>query len=267
MVDRERWQITRGGHVTTVRPFPISIDFSANEALAHSPEVLAAMEKWRKRLRLGNMLLGAGIERLDYTKGIPDRLRAFDIFLELHPEWHRKFVFVQIAAPSRTHIPQYQAIEDEIEKLVEQINWRWGRNGWQPIILIEQHHGSVDMTALHRLSHFFMVNSLHDGMNLVAKEFAASRVDNDGVLILSRFTGAYRELDTALGVNPFAAHETADAIHRALTMEPAEREDRMRRMREKVAYNNVYRWAGKILSHLMNLNIPDLSVNDDAALD
>lgn len=267
MVDRERWQVTRGGHVTTVRPFPISIDFAADEARASSPEVEAAMEKWRRRLRLGDKLMGAGIERLDYTKGIPDRLRALDILLEQHEEWRGRFVFVQVAAPSRTHIPEYQAVEDEIEGLVERINWRWSRNGWQPILFFKQHFGSVDMTALHRLSRFFIVNSLHDGMNLVAKEFVASRVDNDGVLILSRFTGAFRELDTALGVNPFAAHETAGAIHQALTMEPAEREDRMRRMREKVAYNNVYRWAGKILSHLMNLNIPDLSVNDDSALD
>ena len=267
MVDRERWQISRGGHVTTVRPFPISIDFEADEALAKSPEVEAAMEKWRRRLRLGDRLLGAGIERLDYTKGIPDRLRALDFFLERHPEWHGRFVFVQVAAPSRTHLSEYQAVEDEIEGLVERVNWRWSRNNWQPILFFKQHFGTVDMIALHRLSRFLIVNSLHDGMNLVAKEYAASRFDNDGVLILSRFTGAYRELDSALGVNPFAAHETAEAIHKALTMEPVEREERMRRMRERVAYHNVYRWAGKILSHLMNLNIPDLSSSDDSSLD
>ena len=267
MVDRERWQITRGGHVTTVRPFPISIDFAADEALAASPDVEAAMEKWRKRLRLGDRLLGAGIERLDYTKGIPDRLRALDSFIEAHPEWHGRFVFAQVAAPSRSHLPEYQAVEDEIEGLVERINWRWGRMGWQPVVFLKQHFGPVDMIALHRLTRFFVVNSLHDGMNLVAKEFVASRIDNDGVLILSRFTGAFRELDDALGVNPFAVHETAEAIHQALIMEPAERERRMMRMREKIAYNNVYRWAGKILSHLMHLDIPDLSTNDDASLD
>jgi trehalose 6-phosphate synthase len=267
MVDRERWQVTRGGHVTTVRPFPISIDASANEALATGPEVKAAMDQWRKKLRLEGRLLGVGIERLDYTKGIPDRLRAIDMFLENHEEWRGKFQFVQVAAPSRTHIPAYQAIEDEIEKLVEEVNWRWSRNGWQPVVLMKRHFNQIDMTALHRLSHFFIVNSLHDGMNLVAKEFVTSRVDNDGVLILSRFTGAFRELDSAIGVNPFGAHETAEAILQALTMEPEERGERMRRMRDQVAYNNVYRWAGKILSHLMNLNIPDLGVSDDASLD
>lgn len=267
IVDRERWQITRGGHVTTVRPFPISIDFSANEALASSPEVASAMEKWRRRLRLGDRLLGAGIERLDYTKGIPDRIRALDLFLEKHEEWHGRFIFVQVAAPSRTHIPEYQAVEAEIEGLVERINWRWSRDGWQPIHFLKQHFGAVDMTALHRLSRFFIVNSLHDGMNLVAKEFVASRADNDGVLILSRFTGAFAELDSALGVNPFAAHETAAAIHQALTMDQPERETRMHRMREKVAYDNVYRWAGKILTQLMELDTTDSSVNDGPPLD
>jgi len=267
MVDRERWQVTRGGHVTTVRPFPISIDYAANEALAASDDVAAAMEKWRHRLRLGDRLLGAGIERLDYTKGIPERFRALEMFFEQHPEWLGRFIFVQVAAPSRSHLPEYQAVEDEIEGLVERINWRWGTDTWQPIVFLKQQFSLVDMTALHCLCRFFIVNSLHDGMNLVAKEFVSSRKDEDGVLILSRFTGAFRELDTSLGINPFAIHEAAEAMHQALTMEPAERERRMKRMRDKVAYNNVYRWAGKILSHLMHLDIPDLATSDDASLD
>ncbi len=267
MVDRERWQVSRGGHITSVRPFPISIDFAADEALAVSPEVEEAMEKWKRRLRLGDRLLGVGIERLDYTKGIPERLRALDVFIEQHPEWRDQFTLVQIAAPSRSHLPEYRAVEDEIEGLVEHLNWRWGRMGWQPVVFLKQQHGKVDMTALHRLSRFFMVNSLHDGMNLVAKEFLASRVDEDGVLILSKFTGAYRELDESLGVNPFAIHETANAIHQALTMKRGERRRRMRRLREKVAYNNVYRWAGNILSELMNFELPDAGLNDDSPLD
>ncbi|WP_395740976.1 trehalose-6-phosphate synthase [Prosthecobacter sp.] len=262
MVDREGWQVTRGGHVTNVRPFPISIDFEANEALATSPAVDTAMEKWCRKLRLGDRLLGVGIERLDYTKGIPERLRALDFFIESHPEWRGKFSFVQIAAPSRSHLPEYQAVEDEIDKLVEKVNWRWGRTDWQPVTLIKKQHGSVDMVALHRLARFFIVNSLHDGMNLVAKEFAASRVDDDGVLILSKFTGASRELDTALGVNPFSIHDTAHAMHQALTMEPEERQRRMKSMREKVSDNNVYRWAGNILSHLMKLDISEATVNE-----
>ncbi len=264
MVDREGWHVMRGGHVTSVRPFPISIDFVTNEALAMAPEVEAAMERWRRRLRLGDRLLGVGIERLDYTKGIPERLRALDFFIETHPEWRGKFSFVQVCAPSRSHLPEYQAVEDEIEKLVEHVNWRWGRMGWQPVLFLKQQHGPVEMTALHRLSRFFVVNSLHDGMNLVAKEFVASRTDNDGVLILSKFTGASRELDAALGVNPFAIHDTAEAIRHALTMEPEERQRRMKSMREKVAASNVYRWAANILSHLMKLDMPETAVNDDS---
>lgn len=257
MIDREGCQITRGGHVTSVRSFPISIDFEAAATLSTGAEVEAAMEKWRRRLRLGDRLLGVGIERLDYTKGIPERLRALDCFIETHPEWRGRFTFVQIAAPSRSHLPEYQAVEDEIEGLVDHLNWRWGRRGWLPVVFLKQQHGPVDMSALHRLCRFFIVNSLHDGMNLVAKEFAASRVDNDGVLILSRFTGAFRELDTSLGVNPYAVHETANAIHQALTMPPEERMHRMKGMRQKVAYNNVYRWAGSILSQLLKLDIPE----------
>ena len=262
MVDREGWHITRGGHVTSVRPFPISIDFVANEELATSAAVEDAMEKWRRKLRLGDRVLGVGIERLDYTKGIPERLRALDFFIETHPEWHGRFTFVQIAAPSRSHLLEYQAVEDEIEKLVEHLNWRWGRQGWQPVLFLKKQHGPVDMVALHRLCRFFIVNSLHDGMNLVAKEFAASRTDNDGVLILSKFTGASRELDSAIGVNPFSIHDTAQAIHQALTMEPEERQRRMKGMREKVAAHNVYRWAGNILSHLMKLDMTETLMNE-----
>ncbi|MBE2282409.1 MAG: trehalose-6-phosphate synthase [Prosthecobacter sp.] len=267
MVDREGWRVSRGGHITSVRPFPISIDFMANETLASSAEVDAAMGKWRKRLRLGDRLLGVGIERLDYTKGIPDRLRALDYFIERHPEWHGKFTFVQIAAPSRTHLPEYQAVDDEIEALIEQLNWRWGREGWQPVLFLKQQHGTVDMMALHRLCRFFIVNSLHDGMNLVAKEFVASRTDDDGVLILSKFTGASRELDAALAIHPFSIHETMAAIHQALVMDAEERARCMKSMREKVARNNVYRWAGSILSQLMNVDAVETAVNDDAALD
>lgn len=267
MVDRERWQITRGGHVTTVRPFPISMDFAAVEALAAGPKVAEAMEKWRRRLRLSDRLLGAGIERLDYTKGIPDRLRALQLLLDSHPELAGQLLFFQVAAPSRRHLPEYQAVEDEIDALVEQINWKWGRPDWQPVVFLKEHLGAVDMAAIQRLSRFFIVNSLHDGMNLVAKEFVASRIDEDGVLILSRFTGAYRELPESLGVNPFATHEIAEAMHQALTMEPAERSRRMKRMREVVSYNNIFRWAGKILSHLMHLEIPEFAAPDDSPLD
>jgi trehalose-6-phosphate synthase len=256
-VDHERFEVTRGGKVTTVRPFPISIDFAAHEARASGPGVEKAMKRFRKRIRLGDLALGVGIERLDYTKGIPERLRGLGLFFEQHPEWARKVLFVQVAVPSRSHLPQYRRVEEEVDELADRLNWRFGGDGWKPIVLIKEHQEPEEMMALHRMARFFVVSSLHDGMNLVAKEFVASRVDGEGVLILSRFTGAHRELPEALGVNPFAEHELADAIHRALTMTAEEQRRRMGRMREQVAQNNVFRWAGKIVSTLLKLDVPD----------
>ena len=262
-VDRERWEITRGGRKTSVRAFPISIDFIQQEAIARSPITDDQLDRWRKQLPLDGHVIGAGIERLDYTKGIPDRFRALDFFFAEHPEWRGKLVFIQIAVPSRSQLPSYRGIEDEVTSLAGEVNRRWGCDGWQPIILIKKHHGPHEMAALHRLADFFIVNSLHDGMNLVAKEFVASRYDEQGILILSRFTGAQRELGDALDVNPFAIHETAGAIERALAMEPAEKQRRMRRMREQVAYNNIYRWGGKILSRLLQFDLPDHGYDDE----
>ena len=256
-VDTERFEVTRGGKPTLVRPYPISIDFEEHAAAADSPEVAAAITKWRRRIGRGAELVGVGIERLDYTKGIPQRLRAVDALLDAHPDLRRRFVFVQVAVPSRTHIPEYQRVEDEVENLVEQINYKWRDRGWQPILFVKEHQGPHDMMALHRLARFCVVSSLHDGMNLVAKEFVASRTDDDGVLILSEFTGSARELTDSLLVNPFAVHQIADAMHTALTLPPEERARRMKRMREHVARNNVYRWGGKILSELLKFDFPE----------
>jgi trehalose 6-phosphate synthase len=256
-VDVERFEITRGGRATTVRPFPISIDAAEHAALAGTAEVDAAMGRWRKRLGKTAEVLGVGIERLDYTKGIPQRLRAVDALLERHPELRRKFVFLQVAVPSRSHIPEYQRIEDEVENLVEQVNFKWQHRGWRPIVFVKEHQGPADMMALHRLAKFCVVSSLHDGMNLVAKEFVASRADDDGVLILSQFTGSARELTDALLVNPFAVHELADAMHQALTMPADDRARRMRKMRDHVQRHNVYRWGGKVLSELLKFDFPE----------
>lgn len=256
-VDTDPFQVTRHGHVTAVREFPISIDFAGHAADAQTPAVDAALARWRKRLGKRAELVGVGIERLDYTKGIPQRLRAIDYLLDQHPELRRRFVFVQLAAPSRSHIPEYQRIEDEVENLVEQINYRWRERGWQPVLFLKEHHGPADMMALHRLANFCVVSSLHDGMNLVAKEFVASRTDDRGVLILSQFTGSARELTDALQVNPFAVHELADAMHQAATMPPEEQARRMARMREHVQRFNVYRWGGKILSELLKFDFPE----------
>jgi alpha,alpha-trehalose-phosphate synthase [UDP-forming] len=256
-VDQEHFKITRGGSTTMVRPFPISIDFEQHAALAGGSEVERMMLRWRERLGARVEFIGVGVERLDYTKGIPDRLRAIDYLLEKRPEYCEKLVFVQIAVPSRAHISLYQQLDNEVEELVEKINWKWGTGSWQPILFLKEHHSPVEMISLHRLAQFCMVSSLHDGMNLVAKEFVASRVDEDGVLILSKFTGAARELNDALQVNPFAVHEMAEAMHQSLVMPADDRRKRMIRMREQVAQNNVYRWAGKIISTLLKFDFPE----------
>ena len=251
-----------------VRPFPISIDFDGQEALARSPRVEAAMLAWKQKLGLAEgVRIGAGIERMDYTKGIADRLRAIDLFFERQPDWREKMTFVQIAAPSRSQLPAYQQAEREVHDLAGEINARWATASWRPVHLLNCHHGPVELTALRRLASFMIINALHDGMNLVAKEYCASRFDDDGVLILSRFTGAYRELRESLGVNPYATHEIADAVHSALVMEPLERSRRMSRMRETVRTHNVYRWAGKIIASLLHFELPDESATDPEPLD
>jgi alpha,alpha-trehalose-phosphate synthase [UDP-forming] len=258
-VDYERFEITRGGRTTVVRPFPIGIDYEAQCELATGVDVTIEMERWCDYLRLGDAFLGIGIDRIDYTKGIPERLRAIDRFLELYPTWREKLIFVQIGVPSRTHIKAYQDLDNEIDELVENINWKWSTDTWRPIVYPKQQCNAVEMAALHRLANFCIVSPLDDGMNLVSKEFVASRTDDDGVLILSRFTGAARELTSAVVVNPLALNEMAEAIHLALTMPPDERHRRMQKLRETVAANDIYRWAGKFLSALLKFDFAESS--------
>jgi alpha,alpha-trehalose-phosphate synthase [UDP-forming] len=261
-VDYEKFELTRGGKATLVRPFPISIDFDGHEAMAGSEKVEQEMDRWRQQLMLGDQKLGIGIDRIDYTKGLVERFRALDLFLEKHPDHRERIVFVQIGVPSRMHVQQYKLLDDEIAHLVEEINWKWSSDSWRPIIYLKQQHSPPQMMALHRLADFCIVSSLDDGMNLVAKEFVASRSDGDGLLILSRFTGAARELTSALLVNPFGVDEIADGIYQALEMSEEERRKRMQKMREVVAENNVFRWAGKLLSALLKFEFPENSRSD-----
>lgn len=264
LVDIDQFEVQRGGHSTLVRPFPISIDFEAHDLQARSDRVAEAMKRWKEKLKIEDgQAVGVGIERLDYTKGIPDRLRAIDYLLETHPEYIGKLRFVQIAVPSRTDVPAYEQIAREVQETVDQVNARRGTDDWRPITYIPRRQGPIDMMALHRLADFCIVSSLHDGMNLVAKEFVASRVDEEGVLILSRFTGAAREFTDAILINPFSLEETAEAIHRALTLPEEERRKRMERLRAEVGRNNVYRWAGRILSTLLKFDFPEGSEGDN----
>jgi trehalose 6-phosphate synthase len=250
-VDMERFAVTRGGKTTYVRPQPISIDPDLPAAVAHDQ----AKEEWRIRKRLGvhDLPLLVGVDRVDYTKGIPERFRAVDRLLTLHPELKRTFCFIQVGAPSRVHIPAYRRLNEELDELVEEINWRHGNHTWRPIVFLNEHHTPEQIYPLYRIAVGCVVSSLHDGMNLVAKEFVAARTDLRGVLILSRFTGAAQELTDALLINPYAVDEFAEALRLALAMPDEEQERRMHHMRQHVLDNNIYRWAGMLLSEAAKL--------------
>jgi trehalose 6-phosphate synthase len=246
-VDRETSSISYGGELAEVRRYPISIEWPP-APLATLPPVAECRAAVHARLGLpAELQLGVGIDRLDYTKGILERFMAVERLLELEPGWIGRFSFLQVAAPSRTLIDEYQSFEARVRALAERINQRFGRPGYQPIVLRIEHYDAREVYELYRAADLCYVSSLHDGMNLVAKEFVAARDDEQGVLILSQFTGAARELAEALIVNPYDIEQSAVAIHVALTMAPAERTARMRTMRHLVQEFNVYRWAGRML--------------------
>ncbi len=246
-VDRESFNVSFGGKLTAVRRYPISIAWPPEPDM-----VQMTVAECRSSLRQRNDLpaehkLGIGVDRLDYTKGIVERFRAIERLLELQPEWIGRFSFVQIAAPTRSGIDEYQHHEAQVRAMAARINTRFARQGPPPIILKVEHHEPKAVYEYCRAADLCFVSSLHDGMNLVAKEFVAARDDERGVLVLSQFTGAARELAEALIVNPYDADQCAAALHMALTMEEAEQRDRMRLMRGLVAEFNVFRWAGRML--------------------
>ncbi len=250
-----------------MRPFPISIDFEAHTRLADSHAVSVAMNRWLEELPLRGCWLGIGIDRLDYTKGIPERLRAIDHFLTKYPAYRRKFVLAQILVPSRLQVPEYAEFDRRVDNLIEEINRKWSVDSWSPIITLKGQYGHADMMALHRLSDFCIVSSLDDGMNLVSKEYVSSRTDAGGMLILSEFTGAAREFEDALLVNPYSIDQMADAMRQALEMPDAERCRRMQKMRAAVANNNVYRWAGKVVSALVRFEFPEMESHSVRGVD
>jgi trehalose-6-phosphate synthase len=255
-VDNERSLVHRKGTATRVSAFPVSIDYAAHNAYSSDAAVLTRMEAWREKLRIGDARIGVGIDRADYTKGIPERLRAIDRFFETCPEHRGRMVFVQVAVPSRSSISEYRRLDRELSALAEAINRRWRSGTWEPVRLIAEHLPQGELIALHRLSDFCLVTSLHDGMNLVAKEYVASRSDEDGVLILSTFTGAARELTNALLVNPYSPDQVATAVRNALNMPRTERAGRMRALRRTVEANDVYHWAKSILQCVADTTLP-----------
>ena len=251
-VHPDRGRVDYGDETTLVRSIPISIDFDSIDAEARTPEVEAEMLRLSRQLGLNRgRILGLGIDRQDYIKGIPHRLRAVERLLEQWPQYHGRLVFLQAGSTSRSEIGAFRQHDKDIEDTVNRINERFGSADWQPILHWPTNLPPSTFSALRRLADFCVVSSLHDGMNLVAKEYVASRVDEGGVLILSEFAGAAHELADSLIINPYATKQFADAIHQALNMDDAERRRRMRKMRDIVQENNIYKWAGSIMKPLM----------------
>jgi trehalose 6-phosphate synthase len=282
--DREHSQVSRHGHITTVRPYPISVAFDGTQ---ESPVSLDPDEEKKQREVLRNQLLrefgvradclAVGVDRLDYTKGIEERMLAVEHLLDEHPWWRERLTLAQVAAPSRTRIPAYEDLHRRVNEEVERINRRFQTPRWKPIVLIERQCNHQEVDRWYRAADLCLVTSLHDGMNLVAKEFVAARDDEDGVLILSKFTGAAVELGDALLVNPYDIAGVASAMNRGLEMDRSERRARMQHMRRQVMEHNIYRWAASVLGALREIRLEKtnvaagpigpvpVSVNQDAA--
>jgi trehalose 6-phosphate synthase len=266
-IDWERFAVRRANHRTSVKPFPISIAFPDYPP---APPTTQAAEDTKAQLfrDLGvtSKYLAVGVDRLDYTKGILERLRGVERFLEKYPEFQGQLTFVELGAPSRTHIKQYQDLISAVETESDRINWRFQTREWKPIILLKKHHSHEEIRPFYQAADLCLVTSLHDGMNLVAKEFVGARDDEQGVLILSRFTGAARELRDALIVNPYDIEHLAESIRSALVMSVEEQAARMRKMRDTLRDRNIYRWAGDLITELVQVRIESAPAQTPVAL-
>ena len=265
--DRAHMTVRRHGHFSAVRPYPVSVAFEGVPRIGMELDPDADAEAEERRSAARNQLLSEfgvraeclalGVDRLDYTKGIVERLDAIEQLFEDHP-WHReRLTMIQIAAPSRTRIASYADLRTRVEETVERINQRYQTGHWKPVVLIERQCGHDEVRRWYQAADLCLVTSLHDGMNLVAKEYVAARDDEDGVLVLSKFTGAAVELRDALIVNPYDIRGVSEAIHAGLEMNRAERQQRMYRMRRQVMEHNIYLWAASVLGDLRELRLDD----------
>jgi alpha,alpha-trehalose-phosphate synthase [UDP-forming] len=256
-IDWEHFTVQRLGHITTVHPFPISVDVADQSSEPSSESAYDGRSALLKNLDVEALFLGVGVDRLDYTKGILERFSAVERFFEKYPRYQGQFTFVQIGAPSRSHLKRYHDLEAEIEAEAGRINWRFQKDKWKPIVLLNRQHSHKEIEPYYKAADLCLVTALHDGMNLVAKEFVAARNDENGVLILSIFTGAARELRDALQVNPYDLDQTAEAIRTALEMDPDEKQLRMQHMRRAIREHNIYQWAGNLITELCELRLDD----------
>ena len=246
-VDYRTLNVEYKGRTIRVRPFPISIDFDAIDRRTKKPDVKREMKRVRAPQYIPYKYIGVGVDRIDYTKGIIERFRAIDRFLEKYPEYQNNFVFVEAGASSRTRIPAYMELNEEISKTVDKINWKYMRGYWKPIVYIRGKLTPDRLFALYRTADVCIVSPIQDGMNLVAKEFIAANVDCTGVLILSKFAGATEELKGAIIVNPYDVEGFTDALKNALEMSPKEKHQRMKSLRDNVRRNNVFKWLADFI--------------------
>jgi len=248
----ENFTVKMGGRTTLVKPFPISIAFTLKD-YDHSTQKIKSSQLLNEH-HINAQFMGIGVDRIDYTKGIIEKFLAIERFLEKNPTYVGKFTFVQIGAPSRTLLKSYSDTVSAVENESIRINARFKSKNWKPILLLKRHHSHEEITPFYSSADFCMVTSLHDGMNLVAKEFVASRTHNDGSLILSRFAGASQELQGAIIINPYDIEKSADAIKSALEMSADEQFQRMTQMRLVVVRHNIYSWAATLLRTMATIN-------------
>jgi trehalose-6-phosphate synthase len=254
-IDWEHFLVQRAEHTTLVKPFPISIAFPPSSPGSAVQGTKPSKEGLLKELGVKGKYLGVGVDRIDYTKGIGERFQAIERFLEKYPAYQGEFTFVELGAPSRTHIKEYHDLMARVEAEADRINWRYKTKEWQPIVFLKKHHSHREIQPFYETADLCLVTSLHDGMNLVAKEFVGAREEESGVLILSQFTGAARELRDALIVNPYDIEQMAEAIHLALEMDPAEQKVRIGRMRGILRDRNIYHWAADLISSLAQVRL------------
>lgn len=249
-INQEQQLVVHRKHTSLVRSYPISVDFNGINKTSESEEVKGLAQALKEEFGLSNYKIIIGLDRIDYTKGIVERIEAIDKLLETHPELKEKIIFIQMGEISRIHLSQYKQLNEKVNTRVEEVNFKHSRKYWKPIIFLRRHLNFKEVLAFYKIADICVVSSLHDGMNLVAKEFVSAKANEEGVLVLSRFTGASRELKEAISINPYHPEDVSAAIYKALTMNGLQKKKRMKKLRQGVHSNDIWRWIGKIISDI-----------------